>query len=1146
MNLRLKLLLPLLVISAFLLGISHILILPAYFQERENELVDIFNIKIQLLSESIANSVAREDENEIEELVYHLKEKDDHWKKITIKTADGLLLFPKDSLKKILPTYSQVRHAIVKNDIYLGEINAYFDLNPTLQKIESKAFKIELLIYLILGIIIFVTWKWQERVIFKPIESLLLAAKNMNSGHFDSPVESESNEKIGELITQFEILRQSFHESQEKFQALFEHSVDAQLLIDKNIKIIECNPQAVRVLQRSRKDILKTPVIEFFSKQDSNFKLLLSLLSGSDSAVIEQGSEPFQLPCVTSDETELSTEVTIKIVEYHQQWVYLLALHDLSERQKSEEMLKISQERLRLGLENTNTGLWDWNVDTGYTYFSTQWQKMLGYNKAEFPPTISSWQTLIHPDDLKDTMEVFMRHLKGDAKKFVSKHRLRCKNSDWLWVKAEGGITHRDADGVPTRVVGTLVDITKRIIYEQFLLDARKEAEDGARAKSEFLANMSHEIRTPMNGILGMIHLLTSTELTAKQQEYISVANSSAESLLTIINDILDLSKIEAGRLELENIEFDLPKLIEDISCLMQQPARGSSLELISAIDKTLPSHFRGDPTRLRQVLTNLLSNAIKFTHVGEVILRVINLSETDSFSEGQAVKLRIEVQDTGIGISPEAQEKLFDSFSQADGSTTRKYGGTGLGLSISRKIVEIMGGQIGVESALGDGSTFFIELDLPYVSDHLPRAELPGNLRILVVEDNATTRIILTEYLEMWGAKVEAVDSAVNALAKLKYMEDQPDYYDVALLDMQMPEMDGLQLASVIRNNKIFDNLNLVLLTSMGGDDIGDAQACLDLIMHKPLRMSLLYENLSQLVGREIVDQSEPVSNHFSESKNEMSVACATDELRGMNILLVEDNEINQIVAQEMLRTMCANIDVAENGLEGLNAYQVNPLYDLILMDCQMPVLDGFEATKKIRQWELENALDRVPIIALTANALQEDKKRCFGVGMDDYLAKPFDPESLLNIVEKWRTNNANNDEKTGVKSSSVDETNTAQTSVEELSTNIADIDLNKVKVLKDMLGVGYKGLVEAYVRSADHRLGDLEKCIQEKDSTKAAAILHGLKGSSANIGALRVAKSCEVMESKVANDEFLITQDDLNTLIENNSNAIKHLQQS
>lgn len=1142
MNLRFKLLLPLIVIAASLLLITHVLILPTYHQERENEIVDLITMKVRVLSDSLAVLINNQNLHELHDVVYRYKAKDEYWKFFTVKAKDGSILFPHDAISAPQANLLQIKQAILKDDVFLGELKAYVDLDAATSTFTTKLQNLDFLINIILIGIILISWVWHERVFLNPIHKLLSATISMNQGNINFVKIPKGTDSVGELGKQFELLQQSYLESQEKFHALFENSVDAQLLVDKNIKIIECNPQAIQLFQLSRAEILHTPVTNLFSKFDGNYELLLSLLSSAENAVIERGSKPFDILCVNSNDGEVPTEVTIKIVEYHHKWVYLVVIHDISLRQKSEELLKISQERLRLGLEHTNTGLWDWNVNTGYTYFSPQWQKMLGYNTEEFPPMISSWQTLIHPNDLKETMGIFMNHLRGDAEKFVSKHRLRCKNGEWLWVKAEGGVTHRESNGAPIRVVGTLVDITKRIIYEQFLLDARRQAEDAARAKSEFLANMSHEIRTPMNGILGMMHLLNSTELSAKQREYIDIANSSAESLLTIINDILDLSKIEAGRLELEDIEFDLPKLIEDVCYLMQQAAQASGLELINAVDKTLPTNFRGDPTRLRQVLTNLLSNAIKFTHVGEIVVRVTNSSEKNSFSEGESVKLRIEVQDTGIGISPEAQSKLFKSFSQADGSTTRKYGGTGLGLSISRKIVEIMGGQIGVESAIGEGSRFYIELSLPYASDHLPREELPGNIRVLVVEDNATSRLIIKDYLEMWKVRVETTDSAMNALEILKQYES--NYYDAILLDMQMPEMDGLQLAGAIRNNKKLENLKLILLSSLDSHSNSDFSV-VDSIIHKPLRMNLLYERLNHLItkvnessARKLVHEILTETNETESSSSEKSV-----ELSGMNILLVEDNEINQMVAQEMLKSMHSNIVITENGLEGFEAYRENPVYDVILMDCQMPVLDGFEATKKIRIWEQENAMERVPIIALTANALHEDKKKCFDVGMDDYLAKPFDPEALSNIIEKWRA-------KSSVHSATPIKMNMPQkTSLQNVRLNhfhIVDVDMNKVKTLKDMLGVGYKGLVDAYVRSADHRLEGLKKCMVDKDASKAAAILHGLKGSSANIGALRVAKDCEVLESKVANDEFAITEDDLEMLKENNKNAISLLRQA
>jgi PAS domain S-box-containing protein len=533
---------------------------------------------------------------------------------------------------------------------------------------------------------------------------------------------------------------------------------------------------------------------------------------------------------------------------------------------------------------------------------------------------------------------------------------------------------------------------------ERYLEEARDAALESARLKSEFLANMSHEIRTPMNGVVGMTGVLLDSELTADQRECAETIRSSGDALLSIINDILDFSKIEAGKLEFEIVDFDLRNAVEETMELLAEKAREKRLEFASLIYSDVPIALRGDPGRLRQVFTNLLGNALKFTELGEVVVRAEKEKESET-----AVTIRFTITDTGIGIDQAAQASLFQAFTQADGSTTRKYGGTGLGLSISKQLVQMMGGEMGVTSKPGQGSAFWFTAELEKqpleAKAPLPNAHSIKNLRVLIVDDNATNRKILSHQLGSWAMIHDEVDSGARALEVLRAAAVDGTPYDLAVLDLLMPGMDGFELARAIKSDPDLARMQLVLLTSAGirGDAADAASAGIAAYLTKPVRQSQLFDCLTTVMSQS--SNLSPVIASTLVTKHSMREA---REMSHKLILLAEDNIVNQKVAVRQLQKLGYRADAVANGREAIEALG-RIAYDLVLMDCQMPEMDGYEATAEIRR--IEGADQHTPIIAMTAHALSGDREKSIAAGMDDHITKPVNVGELSRVLEKFLT---------------------------------------------------------------------------------------------------------------------------------------------
>ncbi len=906
--------------------------------------------------------------------------------------------------------------------------------------------------------------------------------------------------------------------AEEKHQTIIRTALDGFWITNLAGRLLEVNESYCQMVGYTREELLKmsVPDIEAAERPQEVLRHLRR--------ISEQGSDRFETRHKRKDGRIIHVGVSVNYLDVGEGQIFVF-LRDITDRKEAEEALHTSQAQLSNAMKIAKLGYWEYDVaedlftfnDHFYGIFRTSAEKVGGYTMS----SARYAELFVYPDDMSVVGIEIRKALETTDPHFSSQleHRIIYADGEIGYISVRFFIV-KDNQGRTVKTYGANQDITERKGAEEDLRRAKEEAEEANRLKSEFLANMSHEIRTPMNAIIGMTGLVLDGKLNDEQREYLNIVRESGYSLLGLLDGILDLSKIEAGRLELDTIDFDLRTTVEGVVDTLAHRASSKGVELAFMLQHQVPTHLRGDPGRLRQVLMNLGGNAVKFTFRGEVVIRVEVVEETD-----REEKLLFSVADTGIGIPKDKQINIFESFVQVDGSHTRKYGGTGLGLSISKRLVELMGGEIGVESEPGKGSRFWFSVTFQKqtrLEETFP--ELPPDIRgmrMLVADDNQTNLTILVKMLESFGCSAEAAGSGAEALKILKRAADKEKLFDLVFVDMYMPDMDGEETLRTIKDDPEIKEVPVIVLTSIGvrGDVARlEGLGCSGYLL-KPVKQSQLFDTIITVLSGQKAEREEkplPIITRHT---------VAEQKRQRVRILVAEDNPMNQKLAVTLLKKAGYGVDAVENGGMATEALKRKD-YDLILMDVQMPEMDGFEATRVIRKREGEKR--HTPIIAMTAHAMKGDQERCLKAGMDDYVPKPIEPQKLFNTIEKY------------VKSRHRKQVFPRQRKSEK-GDPFKDIPIDLESAMRRFDGDEefFKETLGEFLNYAPKQLAKMTEAMEKGDAKVVEREAHSLKGAAGNLEAKAFAEAAMRLEILGRKEDLIEAKDVLRCL----KSELKHL---
>jgi len=932
----------------------------------------------------------------------------------------------------------------------------------------------------------------------------------------------EYNCSVGRDISE----RKRMEESLKLAEFSLNHAADSVFWLNAKGRFVYVSDTTCRQLGYSRQELLSLGIFDISEDvSDDSWKERWEQLR-------EAGSRTFETHHQTKGGERVPVEVNANVFEYDGREYCCSFARDISERERMVESLRLTQ----FSIDHAGDLVF-WVGPAGrFLYANESTCRRLGYSREELlgmtiydvdPSAPRPWEK--HWRELKGrrslTFEAIHRSKSGEAFPVeVNTNYVSYGGKEWILTFSRE-ITERKKAERELREAQEAAEAANRELERairranQLAIDAQAASE----AKSLFLANMSHEIRTPMNGVIGMIDLLLGTGLDREQRDFAQTAKMSADALLTVIGDVLDFSKVEARKLEFETIDFDLRTSLEDTIGILALKAHKKGVELLTLIESDVPSALRGDPGRIRQVLTNLVGNAVKFTEEGEISVHAV-LEAEDSTS----ASIRFSVHDTGLGIPPDKLDALFEPFTQADASTTRRYGGTGLGLSIAKGLVEAMGGRIGAESEVGAGSTFWFAI--PMAKGNLPPADSDSELgvvsgvHVLGVDDSQTNRKVLGGMLESWGCRHEEVADGEAALIALRRAQAEGDPFQIAILDMCMPGVSGEVLARRIKEDPVLRGTALVMMTSVGtrGDASRMQKAGFAAYLSKPVRQSQFFDCLATLAGREHGKGVDAQAGRGMITRHTL----AERERRRARILLAEDNAVNRKVALKTLEKLGYHADVAVDGLQVLRALQIRP-YDLVLMDVQMPEMDGMEATRQIRSPGSGVLNPSVPIVALTAHAMVGDRLTCIGVGMDDYLSKPIKPNELVDVLNRWLTPSSAGGPRSagGAAVSCAPASAGGAAAARVVSADFPETSLFDESVLLNVLDGDRESAAEIAAGFLDDlpiQLCGLREAVVAGDAVPVRQRAHALKGASASVGAEALRQLAAGLEQRAASGDL------------------------